>query len=86
MWMVLALLLAAKFTVLPLPLQDAVEYTIGNNVILFIIVLTMVGAFLTCADIRAWRRHKRMIDIIELLRSLLLIALAADWLFRIVLG
>ena len=85
MWIVLCLLLGARFFLLPLPLQDAVEYTIGSNVIAFVIALTAAGTFLTCADIRAWRKRKRILNLVELLRSLLLIAIAADWVFKIVL-
>ena len=85
MWMVLLLLAAAKFSLLPLPLQNAIEYGIGHNVIWFIVALTAVGVFLTCADFRAWQKRKRLINLIEILRSVLIIALAADWLFSIAL-
>ncbi|MBL7134159.1 MAG: hypothetical protein ISS78_08680 [Phycisphaerae bacterium] len=86
MWLLLFVLVTNRYGLLPYVLQEDIGWIMLSHTGWIILGLVVLGVVLTCIDIEILKKRRGWLNAIEVLRSLLLIAVAIEMLFLYVLG
>jgi len=86
MWLLLAVLVTTRCGLMPYAFQELIGQIMSSNIGWIILGLVALGVILTCVDIEMLKRRRSWLNVVEVMRSLLLIAAGIDMLFLLVLG